>query len=380
MEKNANLHRDSGGSSVCATLPVQPGEAWAAGGGGKRDPCAAENASSDLQTGRTDGGGVAEPGSPELGCTQAEAPLPGDGEDARCGEACSNGPGCGAPGAAAELNPLPPAQPAQLESKQSREELNVPTGRAGDSPPDGRDSRGRGSVDLSEPTTGGALAGGSEPSPSPESLDSSSILNSCPSPEVNGEGLEDRGPASALEEEKKAACCRDRGAGQSIYHIKWIRWKEENTPVITQNENGPCPLLAIMNVLLLAWKVKLPPMMEIITAEQLMEYLGDYILDAKPKEISEAQRLNYEQVRSGIAVTHHQYQTGVKAVGNCSYNQLVEKIISYKQSESSELAGEGVNRFRAFVSIINNKICRETDTELQSVIIIELQSVLYDQC
>lgn len=31
----------------------------------------------------------------------------------------------------------------------------------------------------------------------------------------------------------------------------------------------------------------------------------------------------------------------VKAVGNCSYNQLVEKIISCKQSDSSELAGEG---------------------------------------
>lgn len=31
----------------------------------------------------------------------------------------------------------------------------------------------------------------------------------------------------------------------------------------------------------------------------------------------------------------------VKAVGNCSYNQLVEKIISCKQSENSELAGEG---------------------------------------
>uniref|UniRef100_A0A0E9PD94 Ubiquitin carboxyl-terminal hydrolase n=1 Tax=Anguilla anguilla TaxID=7936 RepID=A0A0E9PD94_ANGAN len=30
---------------------------------------------------------------------------------------------------------------------------------------------------------------------------------------------------------------------------------ERNTPIITQNENGPCPLLAIMNVLLLAWKV-----------------------------------------------------------------------------------------------------------------------------
>ena len=31
----------------------------------------------------------------------------------------------------------------------------------------------------------------------------------------------------------------------------------------------------------------------------------------------------------------------VKAVGGCSYNQLVEKIISCKQSENSELAGEG---------------------------------------
>lgn len=176
---------------------------------------------------------------------------------------------------------------------------------------------------------------------------------------------------------------KERFPGQSVYHIKWVRWKEENTPVITQNENGPCPLLAIMNVLLLAWKVKLPPMMEIITAEQLMEYLGDYILDSKPKEISEIQRLNYEQNMSDAMAILHKLQTGldvnvkftgvqvfeytpecivfdlldiplyhgwlvdpqipdiVKAVGNCSYNQLVEKIISCKQSDNSELVGEG---------------------------------------
>ncbi|XP_053128564.1 ubiquitin carboxyl-terminal hydrolase MINDY-2 isoform X2 [Hemicordylus capensis] len=176
---------------------------------------------------------------------------------------------------------------------------------------------------------------------------------------------------------------RERFPGQSVYHLKWVRWKEESTPVITQNENGPCPLLAIMNVLLLAWKVKLPPMMEIITAEQLMEYLGDYILDAKPKEISEIQRLNYEQNMSDAMAILHKLQTGldvnvkftgvrvfeytpecivfdlldiplyhgwlvdpqiadiVKAVGNCSYNQLVEKIICCKQSDNSQLVGEG---------------------------------------
>ncbi|CAL9701864.1 unnamed protein product [Knipowitschia caucasica] len=247
-----------------------------------------------------------------------------------------------------------------------------------------------------EVTLSEVLPSASDPDPSLggesrsiDSLESFSNLNSCPSSDLNSEGMEDGGLPLALQNElgaegAKPPCAKDRSAGQSIYHIKWIKWREENTPIITQNENGPCPLLAIMNVLLLAWKVKMPPMMEIITAEQLMEYLGDYILETKPKEISEAQRLNYEQNMSDAMAVLHKLQTGldvnvkftgvsvfeytpecivfdlldiplyhgwlvdpqmqdiVKAVGNCSYNQLVEKIISCKQSDSSELAGEGI--------------------------------------
>ncbi|XP_062845401.1 ubiquitin carboxyl-terminal hydrolase MINDY-2 [Trichomycterus rosablanca] len=245
-----------------------------------------------------------------------------------------------------------------------------------------------GKAKSTEESNGGSL---SEGLPSLDSLDSFSNLNSCPSSDPVSETLEDQDKAQTgahqgqqVDEGAKGPSSKERcGPVQSIYHIKWIKWKEENTPIITQNENGPCPLLAIMNVLLLAWKVKLPPMMEIITAEQLMEYLGDYILDAKPKEISEAQRLNYEQNMSDAMAVLHKLQTGldvnvkftgvrvfeytpecivfdlldiplyhgwlvepqmsdiVKAVGNCSYNQLVEKIISYKQSDNSELAGEG---------------------------------------
>lgn len=41
-----------------------------------------------------------------------------------------------------------------------------------------------------------------------------------------------------------------------FYCVKWITWKGERTPVIMQSENGPCPLLAIMNILFLQWKVK----------------------------------------------------------------------------------------------------------------------------
>lgn len=118
-------------------------------------------------------------------------------------------------------------------------------------------------------TSSEGLASGSDPEPSLggesrsiDSLESFSNLNSCPSSDLNSEGLEDRGLALALQseygaEDTKPMCVKDRTAGQSIYHIKWIKWREENTPIITQNENGPCPLLAIMNVLLLAWKVEI---------------------------------------------------------------------------------------------------------------------------
>lgn len=44
------------------------------------------------------------------------------------------------------------------------------------------------------------------------------------------------------------------GREADFYCVKWISWKGERTPVVTQSENGPCPLLAIINILLLQWK------------------------------------------------------------------------------------------------------------------------------
>ena len=70
----------------------------------------------------------------------------------------------------------------------------------------------------------------------------------------------------------------------SPYYIKWIMWKGVKTPIVTQNDNGPCPLLAIINVLLLRRAIKFPTMQEMVTTQQLMEYLGDVVL----KEIPEA--------------------------------------------------------------------------------------------
>ena len=69
----------------------------------------------------------------------------------------------------------------------------------------------------------------------------------------------------------------------SLYYIKWIMWKGLKTAVVTQNDNGPCPLLAIINILLLRRVIAFPSMQEIVTTQQLMEYLGDVVLKGIPE-------------------------------------------------------------------------------------------------
>lgn len=61
---------------------------------------------------------------------------------------------------------------------------------------------------------------------------------------------------------------------EGIYHIKWIFFRGKKCPIITQNVNGPCPLLSIMNVLLLRGKVSLNDNQEVISDDQLMQRVG----------------------------------------------------------------------------------------------------------
>ncbi|XP_045220070.2 ubiquitin carboxyl-terminal hydrolase MINDY-1 isoform X6 [Macaca fascicularis] len=124
---------------------------------------------------------------------------------------------------------------------------------------------------------------------------------------------------------------RTRQPEPDFYCVKWIPWKGERTPIITQSSNGPCPLLAIMNILFLQWKVKLPLQKEVITSDELMAHLGNCLLSIKPQEKSEGLQLNFQQSPEAV-----------RAVGKLSYNQLVEKIITCKHSSDTNLVTEGL--------------------------------------
>ena len=68
-----------------------------------------------------------------------------------------------------------------------------------------------------------------------------------------------------------------------IYQLKWVKFGGRNVPIVTQNENGPCPLLAISNCLTLKQLLKLQPGTDFITAEQLMQHVCECLLESTPK-------------------------------------------------------------------------------------------------
>lgn len=316
MEHNADLHRDADGSSLCAPTGGETGDVTAVGGvKGTAEKCKNSEASlntlvnvscnnsstnvslpvagncvsSDGQSDVPEVGKVLSPHEtkePQAGgaCSSSKIQISngmghdsvqaaGDSEGGASNLVNNKTDGLSSAAAAHDSSGVPSEAAASSSSsslcaKSATTKLAKPTrlcpdsaaAKEGSEPGLPRAHASSEEQQQQPPRGSDPEASLGEESRSIDSLESFSNLNSCPSSDLNSEGLEDRGLALALQSEyaadvAKGSCAKDRAAGQSIYHIKWIKWREESTPIITQNENGPCPLLAIMNVLLLAWKV-----------------------------------------------------------------------------------------------------------------------------
>nr|CAB3244513.1 protein FAM63B [Phallusia mammillata] len=169
-----------------------------------------------------------------------------------------------------------------------------------------------------------------------------------------------------------------------VYHIKWITWEDSKTPIITQNKNGPCPLLALFNVLLLSKRITLSELLEMISSRQIMDRLGDLILSDMPSDLPDDEKLNYEQNMSDAISIFPKLQTGIdvnvqfktsssfectpellvfdllrislyhgwlpdpqdtvafEAVKSKSYNQVIDQIITSKDSTDEEVLTSGL--------------------------------------
>ncbi|KAK4470331.1 hypothetical protein MN116_005895 [Schistosoma mekongi] len=163
-----------------------------------------------------------------------------------------------------------------------------------------------------------------------------------------------------------------------IYHIKWIKFNNQTCPIITQNNNGPCPMIAIANVLLLRGTINLSNDSELISGNRLLAMLSELLLSKTPDDLDYGQQINYESNFRDALCLFPYLQTGldinirftgvadfeytstlslfdlfnihiyhgwlvdpdehdlVAAVGNKTYNQLTEELLRLGSSDNCE--------------------------------------------
>lgn len=83
----------------------------------------------------------------------------------------------------------------------------------------------------------------------------------------------------------------------TFYSVKWIEFDGTRRPIIMQNANGCCPLLALANVLLLRGRLNLHDGTELVEAAQLLNDLTAYLFESCCYDcnVSETHRLNWQQ-------------------------------------------------------------------------------------
>ncbi|VFR02249.1 unnamed protein product [Cuscuta campestris] len=67
---------------------------------------------------------------------------------------------------------------------------------------------------------------------------------------------------------------------ESVHKTKTIQFLGRTAPIILQNDNGPCPLLAICNVLLLKNNISLSPDVAEVSQEKLLSLVADRLIDS----------------------------------------------------------------------------------------------------
>lgn len=66
------------------------------------------------------------------------------------------------------------------------------------------------------------------------------------------------------------------------YRLRKIVFKGRTVPILMQNENGPCPLLAICNILLLQGQLHIHTDYSEVPSEKLLQDVANRVLESNP--------------------------------------------------------------------------------------------------
>ena len=119
---------------------------------------------------------------------------------------------------------------------------------------------------------------------------------SIASTSIPSTNLQDSAPTlSPASTSSNVALSRPTTEFEAYYYVKWVSFEGRRVPIIMQNANGPCPLLALCNVLLLRQRFQLPTDTEVIESAQLLQGLGNCMLENRPTGLTEEEAASWGQ-------------------------------------------------------------------------------------
>ncbi|KAK3892915.1 hypothetical protein Pcinc_003255 [Petrolisthes cinctipes] len=118
-------------------------------------------------------------------------------------------------------------------------------------------------------------------------------------------------PPSSTDSSRTAEPLHAADPSEVVHKIKKIKWQDIEVPIITQNNNGPCPLLAIVNVMILKGQITLPSDRSEITGGDLVLVVGNALFDQPRNSLPVEMRRHVEQNTEDAISILHKLLTGL---------------------------------------------------------------------
>ncbi|EGG17654.1 DUF544 family protein [Cavenderia fasciculata] len=178
---------------------------------------------------------------------------------------------------------------------------------------------------------------------------------------------------------------------QQFFSVKSFEFKGKRKCIVTQRENGPCPLIAIINLLSLNGKINVPEGAP-VTYDTLITRIGSYLLESSPNFEDEEMQIDHEiKMNHAINILPSLINglildikfTGIRdfdtscdtnifealnvdlvhgwlvdpqdveltsVIGQMTYNQLTDKLYIKENG-----GGGGINSSNGTINIVNNR-------------------------
>ena len=98
---------------------------------------------------------------------------------------------------------------------------------------------------------------------------------------------------------------------EKLYELKGIEFQGRLVKVILQNRNGPCPLIALANVLILKGDILLDKDRQHVSYAHLVEVLAERLLLLSDQTMDETQALNFQKTMDDVLLMLPTLQKGL---------------------------------------------------------------------